>query len=70
MLPRCGVHCSLRHPLLLLLLLPVCRADFIYSEYLTQASEFRSLVWQIAEDYASEWAWGGGWGPRPVLLGG
>ncbi|GAB4816629.1 hypothetical protein N2152v2_003675 [Parachlorella kessleri] len=28
--------------------------DFIYSEYLTEAgsSEFRQLVWQIAEDYA------------------
>ena len=32
-----------------------CAADFIYSEYLTEAgSEFRRVVWQIAEDYASE----------------
>lgn len=39
---------------LLLLLLPA-PADFIYSEYLTalRKSEFRQLVWQIAQDYAA-----------------
>lgn len=33
-------------------------ADFIFSEYLTKAgssSEFRSVIWSIAEDYASKW---------------